>query len=99
MLVHFVVVFVMGTVTGFWVLALGLAVGGLCTAVFAAMQATLIYMAAPEGMRGRVLGLMPHPDRAYLPFHAPDWRRTGLAERPDGMVIFDAMVRVARAER
>jgi predicted MFS family arabinose efflux permease len=57
-LVHFVVVFVMGTVTGFWVLALGLAVGGLCTAVFAAMQATLIYMAAPEGMRGRFLGLM-----------------------------------------
>jgi phosphoribosylformylglycinamidine synthase len=47
---------------------------------------------------GRVLGLMPHPDRAYLPFHAPDWRRRGLAENPDGMLIFDAMVRVARGE-
>ncbi len=47
---------------------------------------------------GRVLGLMPHPDRAYLPFHAPHWRRDGLAKSPDGMVVFDQMVHVARAE-
>ncbi|MBI5853427.1 MAG: phosphoribosylformylglycinamidine synthase I [Planctomycetes bacterium] len=47
---------------------------------------------------GRVLGLMPHPDRAYLPHHDPLWREEGLAAKPDGMVIFDAMVRTARAE-
>ncbi len=57
-LIHFVVVFVMGVVTGFWVLAFGLAVGGICTAGFAAMQATLVFLAAPPGMRGRFLGLM-----------------------------------------
>ena len=47
---------------------------------------------------GRVLGLMPHPDRAYLPQHMPDWRRVGLPARGDGMEIFAAMVRVAAAE-
>lgn len=45
---------------------------------------------------GRVLGLMPHPDRAYLPHHMPQWRRSGLASKGDGMVIFDAMVKAAR---
>ena len=47
---------------------------------------------------GRVLGLMPHPDRAYLPHHMPDWRRTGLQEEGEGMVVFRNMVRVARSE-
>jgi len=47
---------------------------------------------------GRVLGVMPHPDRAYLPIHMPDWRRTGLAEDGDGMELFRSMVRVAKAE-
>jgi phosphoribosylformylglycinamidine synthase len=47
---------------------------------------------------GRVLGLMPHPDRAYLPHHMPDWRRVGLPARGDGMEIFASMVRVAAAE-
>lgn len=70
--------------------------------------ATESYPANPNGspggiagltdVTGRVLGLMPHPDRAYLPFHAPDWRRAGLAERAEGMVIFDAMVRTARGD-
>jgi phosphoribosylformylglycinamidine synthase subunit PurQ / glutaminase len=46
---------------------------------------------------GRVLGLMPHPDRAYLPHHMPDWRRRGLAARGDGIVIFEAMVKAAKA--
>jgi phosphoribosylformylglycinamidine synthase len=64
---------------------------------------------APLGMAGltdrsgRVLGVMPHPDRSYLPVHMPDWRRTQLerGELPldgDGMVVFREMVRVARAE-
>ena len=52
---------------------------------------------------GRVLGMMPHPDRAFLPTHMPDWRRTLLerGELPadgDGMVVFRRMVEVARAE-
>lgn len=47
---------------------------------------------------GRVLGLMPHPDRAYLPHHMPDWRRTGMPGAGDGMAVFTAMVAAARAE-
>ena len=54
----FATTFTIGVVTGFWVLALGLAVGGLCASGFAAMQATLIYVVAPAAMRGRLLGLM-----------------------------------------
>ena len=51
-------VMVMGIVPTLWLTALGLAVGGTCTAVFAAMQSTLIYVVAPPAMRGRFLGLM-----------------------------------------
>ncbi len=52
---------------------------------------------------GRVLGVMPHPDRSYLPTHMPAWRRTTLdrGDLPldgDGMVVFREMVRVAKAE-
>lgn len=52
---------------------------------------------------GRVLGVMPHPDRSYLPTHMPAWRRTLLerGELPldgDGMVVFREMVKVAAAE-
>ncbi len=52
---------------------------------------------------GRVLGVMPHPDRSYLPTHMPAWRRTvldrgELAHDGDGMVVFREMVRVAKAE-
>lgn len=47
---------------------------------------------------GRVLGLMPHPDRAYLPHHMPQWRREGLGAQGDGMEVFASMVKVAKAE-
>lgn len=47
---------------------------------------------------GRVLGLMPHPDRAYLPHHMPQWRREGLASEGDGMQLFRRIVEVARGE-
>ncbi len=52
---------------------------------------------------GRVLGMMPHPDRSYLPTHMPNWRRTLLerGELPldgDGMVVFRELVKVAKAE-
>ncbi len=47
---------------------------------------------------GRVLGLMPHPDRAYLPHHMPHWSRSGLAPVGDGLVLFESMVRAARGD-
>ena len=69
-------------------------------------QPTTAYPANPNGSphgiagltdaSGRVLGLMPHPDRAYLPHHMPDWRRQALREAGDGMVVFEGMVRAAR---
>ncbi|MCR9244035.1 MAG: phosphoribosylformylglycinamidine synthase subunit PurQ [bacterium] len=55
---------------------------------------------------GRVLGMMPHPDRAYLSHHMPDWRRRrhqgdvpdNLDSDGDGMVVFRELVRVARGD-
>ncbi len=44
---------------------------------------------------GRVLGLMPHPDRAYLAHHMPNWRRDGLAKDGDGLALFASMVKAA----
>ncbi|MFN7670550.1 MAG: phosphoribosylformylglycinamidine synthase subunit PurQ [Planctomycetota bacterium] len=60
-------------------------------------------MAGLTNRSGRVLGVMPHPDRSFLPTHMPDWRRTqlergSLPEDGDGMVVFREMVRVAKAE-
>lgn len=52
------VIMAMGAFPGLWVIAIGLALGGACTAVFAAMQSTLIYAVAPPAMAGRYLGLM-----------------------------------------
>ena len=37
---------------------------------------------------GRVLGLMPHPERHALPIQHPSWTRNGLADQGDGMKIF-----------
>jgi phosphoribosylformylglycinamidine synthase len=37
---------------------------------------------------GRVLGLMPHPERHVLPTQHPRWTREGLAEDPDGLRLF-----------
>ena len=42
---------------------------------------------------GRVLGLMPHPERHILPTQHPRWTRLGLAEEGDGMAIFRNAVR------
>lgn len=44
---------------------------------------------------GRVLGLMPHPERHLQPWHHPFWTRQGLAEEPDGLRFFRNMVRAA----
>ena len=37
---------------------------------------------------GRVLGLMPHPERHLLPTHHPRWTRHGLAPEGDGLRLF-----------
>jgi phosphoribosylformylglycinamidine synthase len=37
---------------------------------------------------GRVLGLMPHPERHVLPTQHPRWTRQGLAEEGDGLRLF-----------
>jgi phosphoribosylformylglycinamidine synthase len=42
---------------------------------------------------GRVLGMMPHPDRHLFPTQHPQWTRQGLAEEGDGLQIFRNAVR------
>jgi phosphoribosylformylglycinamidine synthase len=42
---------------------------------------------------GRVLGLMPHPERHVLPTHHPRWTRLGLAHEGDGLQLFRNAVR------
>jgi phosphoribosylformylglycinamidine synthase len=37
---------------------------------------------------GRVLGLMPHPERHVLPTEHPQWTRHGLAPEGDGLRLF-----------
>lgn len=45
---------------------------------------------------GRVLGLMPHPERHLEPWHHPAWTRDGLAEEADGLRLFRNMVEAAK---
>jgi len=42
---------------------------------------------------GRVLGLMPHPERHVLPEQHPRWTREGLAEEGEGLRLFRNAVR------
>jgi len=44
---------------------------------------------------GRVLGLMPHPERHLEPWHHPRWTREGLRDEPDGLRFFRRMVAAA----
>jgi len=37
---------------------------------------------------GRILGLMPHPERNVLPWHHPQWTRRGAAPEGDGLALF-----------
>ncbi|MFQ5710386.1 MAG: phosphoribosylformylglycinamidine synthase subunit PurQ [Candidatus Geothermarchaeales archaeon] len=42
---------------------------------------------------GTILGLMPHPERAYHGFQLPDWtRRSRTPQYGDGRLIFESMV-------
>jgi phosphoribosylformylglycinamidine synthase I len=47
---------------------------------------------------GRVLGLMPHPERHALPWHHPRWTQDGLKSEGDGLFIFRNAVAHARAQ-
>jgi phosphoribosylformylglycinamidine (FGAM) synthase-like amidotransferase family enzyme len=47
-------------------------------------------------LTGRVLGLMPHPERHVLPTQHPRWTRQGLAVEGDGLAIFRNAVRYFR---
>ena len=42
---------------------------------------------------GRVLGLMPHPERHVLPTQHPQWTRLGLAPEGEGLRLFQNAVR------
>jgi len=37
---------------------------------------------------GRILGMMPHPERHSLPLHDPRWPRQGLKDKGEGLRIF-----------
>ena len=37
---------------------------------------------------GRILGLMPHPERNVLPWHHPQWTRRGATKEGDGLALF-----------
>jgi len=52
-------------------------------------------IAALTNKQGNVLGIMPHPDRAYLPQLHPDWRRSGRVEG-DGLRLFRNMIAYAK---
>ena len=45
-------------------------------------------MAGLCDVSGRVLGLMPHPERHVLPTQHPRWTRHGLAPEGDGLRLF-----------
>jgi phosphoribosylformylglycinamidine synthase len=45
---------------------------------------------------GRVLGLMPHPERHLEPWHHPFWTRRGLAAEGDGLRFFRNAVAAVR---
>ena len=45
---------------------------------------------------GRVLGLMPHPERHALPWHHPRWTRSGMKDEGDGVFLFRNAVNHAK---
>jgi len=46
---------------------------------------------------GRILGMMPHPERHCLPTQHPRWTREGLKEQGEGLRIFERAVAYAGA--
>ena len=48
-------------------------------------------IAAITNPQGNVLGIMPHPERAFFPYQHPDWNRKERA-RGDGFWIFNSII-------
>jgi phosphoribosylformylglycinamidine synthase subunit PurQ / glutaminase len=48
---------------------------------------------------GRVLGLMPHPERYQDPLNHPEWTRLGVERRPDGLRLFQNAYGSLRGKR
>lgn len=46
------------------------------------------HIAGISDATGRVLGLMPHPERNVLPTQSPHWTRRGLRKEGDGLALF-----------
>jgi phosphoribosylformylglycinamidine synthase I len=46
---------------------------------------------------GRVLGLMPHPERNLTPWNHPRWTRMGERSEGEGLLFYTRMVEVAQA--
>ncbi|HYF50497.1 MAG TPA: phosphoribosylformylglycinamidine synthase subunit PurQ, partial [Planctomycetota bacterium] len=44
---------------------------------------------------GRILGMMPHPERHVLPTQHPRWTREGLKKEADGLFLFRNAVKFA----
>lgn len=42
---------------------------------------------------GRILGLMPHPERHIEPTHHPQWTRHEVGQKGEGLVIFENAIR------
>jgi len=69
-------------------------------------RATQDYPANPNGSpravagivdpTGRILGLMPHPERNIHPLHHPQWTRRGPDAAPSGLAIFRNAVAACR---
>jgi len=53
-------------------------------------------IAALTDSTGRVLGLMPHPERYVHPTQHPHWRRQKQKNNPDGMIIFNNAINYVR---
>ncbi len=47
---------------------------------------------------GRVIGLMPHPERHCLPLHDPRWTRRGLQDEGEGLRFFRRAVQLVHDE-
>jgi phosphoribosylformylglycinamidine synthase I len=47
---------------------------------------------------GRVLGMMPHPERHCLPTHDPRWPRRGLADEGEGLRLFRRAVQFVQRD-
>lgn len=67
---------------------------------------TQIYPSNPNGSinaiagicdpSGRILGLMPHPEKFVDITQHPNWRRFDKSRKPDGALIFENMIRFAK---